>query len=136
MVNDNIFPMIGCQLQKYNMRPFNLLFCFLFHPKIPSASSSDVRMRGSVSICCDTHVAHAYGRTQFAIIRSFPCLCIFTIYIIICLIIRMCFALLYTYHLSIFIIILFYISNILSIFTITETLLLVFTIYNFLKYLL
>ena len=107
MVNDNIFPMIGCQLQKYNMRPFNLLLCFLFHPKIPSASSSDVRMRGSVSICCDTHVAHAYGRTQFAIIRSFPCLCIFTIYIIICLIIHTCFVLLYTYHLSIFIIIFF-----------------------------
>ena len=33
MVNDNIFPMIGCQLQKYNLRPFNLLFCFLFHPQ-------------------------------------------------------------------------------------------------------
>ena len=116
--------------------PLICSFAFFFTPKTPSASSSDVRMRGSVSICCDTHVAHAYGRTQFAIIRSFPCLCIFTIYIIICLIIRMCFALLYTYHLSIFIIILFYISNILSIFTITETLLLVFTIYNFFKYLL
>ena len=115
------------------LKNYKLSVCFIIQKKKLNPTHL---LEESVSICCDTHVAHAYGRTQFAIIRSFPCLCIFTIYIIICLIICTCFVLFYTYHLSIFIIILFYILNILSIFTITETLLLVFTIYNFLKYLL
>ena len=106
---------------------YKLSVCFIIQKKKLNPTHL---LEESVSICCDTHVAHAYGRTQFAIVRSFPCMCISTIYIII----RTCFVLLYTFHLSIFIIIYcLYISNILSIFITTETLLLVFTIYSFLK---